>query len=83
MKRKDKKQIMKVDLPVKIWGMSRKLMTMMPPFMGVQRAAPMPYQEIMNNALHEKSLRPHSNTGLLKIMQNITILMLQEVNLPK
>ena len=77
MKIENKKQL------VKMWGMFVKLMTMMPPMMGVQRAAPKPCHEIMNNALHEQLLRPHSNIGLLKIMQNITILMLQEVNLQK
>ena len=83
-KEQETKQIMKMDLPVKIWGMSVKLTTMIPPFLGVQRAAPTPCHEIMNNTLHEQLLRPHSNTGLLKIMQNITMIpILQEVNLPK
>ena len=53
MKRKNKKQLMKMDLPVKIWGMSMKLTKMMPPFLGVQRAAPMPCHKIMSNAMIE------------------------------
>ena len=41
-----------------------KLTTMMPPFMGFQRETPKPCHKIINNVLHEQSLRPHSNTGL-------------------